>query len=36
VAKSIGGAIGVKYVTLKDSGYIFAEEPDDIKEIILG
>jgi formylmethanofuran dehydrogenase subunit C len=34
--KSLGGDIGIKYVTLKESGYLFAEDPEDIKEIILG
>jgi formylmethanofuran dehydrogenase subunit C len=34
--KSIGGAIGVKYVALKESGYLFAEEPEDLKEMIVG
>jgi hypothetical protein len=31
----IGGSIGIKYVKLKESGYLFAEEPDDIKDIVL-
>lgn len=31
----IGGDISVKYVALKESGYLFAEGPDDIKEIVL-
>jgi formylmethanofuran dehydrogenase subunit C len=33
--KSIGGDIGIQYVTLKDSGYLFAEEPADLQEIIV-
>jgi formylmethanofuran dehydrogenase subunit C len=36
LTKSLGGDIGIKYVTLKESGYLFAEESDDIKEIIVG
>jgi formylmethanofuran dehydrogenase subunit C len=35
MARSVGGDIGVKYVILKDSGYLFAEDPEDIKELIL-
>ncbi len=34
--RTIGGDIGLKYVSLKESGYLFAEDPEDIKEIILG
>jgi formylmethanofuran dehydrogenase subunit C len=33
--KTLGGNIGIKYVTLRDSGYLFAEGPDDIKEIVV-
>ena len=36
IKKSIGGAIGVKYVTLKESGYLFADEREDLKEIVEG
>lgn len=36
MVRSVGGDIGIKYVQLKESGYLFAEDPEDIKEIILG
>lgn len=36
IVRSIGGDIGLKYVSLKESGYLFAEDPEDVKEIILG
>ncbi|MEJ5376131.1 MAG: hypothetical protein WHX93_06100 [bacterium] len=36
VVRSIGGDIGLKYVSLRESGYLFAEDPEDIKEIIQG
>ncbi len=36
IKKSIGGAIGVKYVTLKESGYLFADEREDLKDIVEG
>jgi hypothetical protein len=35
IKKSFGGGVGVKYVSLKDSGYLFAEGPDDVQEIII-
>lgn len=36
IVRSVGGDIGLKYVSLKESGYLFAEDPEDVKEIILG
>lgn len=36
IARSIGGDIGLKYVSLKESGYLFAQDPEDVKELILG
>jgi|GEM_PF-1236560 formylmethanofuran dehydrogenase subunit C len=32
---SIGGAVGIKYATLKESGYLFAEGPEDVKGLIV-
>lgn len=36
IKSSIGGAVGIKYVSLKESGYLFAEGPEDVKELIEG
>jgi len=35
IAGTIGSEIGVRYVELKESGYLFAEDPEEVKDLIL-
>ncbi len=36
IKSSVGGAVGIKYSSLKESGYLFAEGPEDVKDLIVG
>jgi formylmethanofuran dehydrogenase subunit C len=35
ITQSLGGKIGVKYLPLKESGYLFAEGHDDLADLIV-
>jgi hypothetical protein len=35
IKQSFGGRLSVKHIALKESGYLFVESPEDVKELIL-